>query len=78
MSQAASIYIYNTLSRQIERFEPHTPGKVGIYCCGPTVYSYAHIGNFKAYLFEDILIRTLRYAGYDVNHVMNITDVATL
>lgn len=72
------IYLYNTLSRQKEEFKPLKKGKVGFYTCGPTVYDYPHIGNFRAYLFEDILRRTLEYNGYKVKQVMNITDVGHL
>lgn len=68
-------YLYNTLSRTKEKFEPLVPGRVGLYTCGPTVYNYAHIGNMRTFLFEDLLARTLRFLGYDVTHVMNITDV---
>ena len=70
--------LYNTLTRQLEEFKPITEGKVGMYCCGPTVYSYAHIGNLRTYLNEDFLHRVLVRAGYDVHHVMNITDVGHL
>ena len=70
--------LYNTLTRQLEEFKPITEGKVGMYCCGPTVYIYAHIGNLRTYLNEDFLHRTLVRAGYDVHHVMNITDVGHL
>lgn len=70
--------LYNTLTRKLEEFKPITEGKVGMYCCGPTVYSYAHIGNLRTYLNEDFLHRTLVRAGYDVHHVMNITDVGHL
>ena len=70
--------LYNTLFREKRPFEPIEPGKVGLYACGPTVYWYAHIGNLRAYIFEDILRRTLEYNGYDVKHVMNITDVGHL
>ncbi len=66
---------YNTLSRSIEAFQPLEAGKVRMYTCGPTVYNYAHIGNFRAYVFEDLLSRVLRFAGYDVRHIMNLTDV---
>ena len=66
---------YNSLTRRIEPFEPISPGKAGLYTCGPTVYNYAHIGNFRAYAFEDILHRALEYAGFDLVHVMNLTDV---
>lgn len=66
---------YNSLSRRVEDFEPRNPPEVGLYTCGPTVYHYAHIGNYRAYVFEDILRRTLRYCGYRVKQVMNLTDV---
>jgi len=67
--------IYNTLTRKLEEFRPIEVGKVRLYTCGPTVYDYAHIGNFRAYIFEDILRRALKYSGYDVEQVMNLTDV---
>jgi cysteinyl-tRNA synthetase len=70
-----ALTFYNTLSRKREEFTPIETGKVGMYTCGPTVYNYAHVGNFRAYMFEDLLRRTLEYLGFDVNHVMNITDV---
>ena len=70
--------LYNTMSRSIEEFVPINKGKVSMYCCGPTVYNYAHIGNLRTYIFEDLLRRTLRRSGYDVKHVMNITDVGHL
>jgi cysteinyl-tRNA synthetase len=70
--------IFNTLSRRVEPFQPLRPGKVGLYTCGPTVYHYAHIGNLRTYVFEDLLVRALRASGYEVNHVMNITDVGHL
>ena len=57
---------------------PHDPGKVAMYTCGPTVYHFAHIGNLRSYIMEDVLEKFLRYAGYDVNRVMNITDVGHL
>jgi cysteinyl-tRNA synthetase len=72
---AAEIRLFNTLTRQIEPFKPITAGKVGLYTCGPTVYDYAHIGNFRAFVFEDLLKRWLQYRGYNVTHVMNLTDV---
>lgn len=72
------VKLYNTLSRSVEVLETLSPGKAGIYCCGPTVYDFQHIGNFKTFICEDILVRTLRHAGYDVTHVMNITDVGHL
>lgn len=70
--------LYNTLTRKKEEFVPINPPNVGMYCCGPTVYNYAHIGNLRSYIFEDILRRVLEYNGYNVNHVMNITDVGHL
>lgn len=70
--------IYNTLSRAVEDFQPLNPPKVGIYSCGPTVYHYAHIGNMRAYIFADTLVRGLEFCGYQVNQVMNITDVGHL
>lgn len=66
---------YNSLSRSQEVFHSLKPNEVGLYTCGPTVYNYAHIGNFRAYVFEDILRRTLIFAGYHVTQVMNLTDV---
>jgi len=66
---------YNTFSREQETFKPLEDGVVKMYTCGPTVYNYAHIGNFRAYMFEDILRRALEYLGYDVVQVMNLTDV---
>jgi len=72
------IRFYNTLTKKVEEFVPNVPGKVSLYTCGPTVYHYAHIGNLRCYIMEDILDRTLRYAGYDVKRVMNITDVGHL
>ncbi|MEO1251839.1 MAG: cysteine--tRNA ligase [Pseudomonadota bacterium] len=70
--------LYNTLTKTIEAIEPIEPGKVRLYACGPTVYNYAHIGNLRTYIYEDVLVRTLRAHGYDVTHVMNITDVGHL
>ncbi len=70
--------IYNTLTRQVEEFVPNVEGKAAMYTCGPTVYHYAHIGNLRSYIMEDILEKTLRYVGYDVKRVMNITDVGHL
>ena len=67
--------LYNTLSKSLEEFSPIEDKKVSLYTCGPTVYSYAHIGNLRTYLFEDLLKRTLEYVGYDIKHVMNMTDV---
>ncbi len=70
--------IYNTLGRKKMRFRSIRKGKVGMYTCGPTVYEHAHIGNFRAYIFADLLKRVLTYEGYSVTHVMNITDVGQL
>lgn len=70
-----TLRLYNTLSRQVETFEPLQAGKVSLYTCGPTVYNYAHIGNFRTFLFEDLLQRWLVTSGYDVFHIMNLTDV---
>ncbi|MDO8626593.1 MAG: cysteine--tRNA ligase [Candidatus Magasanikbacteria bacterium] len=75
---APQIFLSNSLHRQKELFKPIKRGRVGLYTCGPTVYNYAHIGNLRTYVFEDILKRTLLYNGYNVNHVMNITDVGHL
>ena len=72
------LQLFDTYERKIRPFEPLEAGKVGIYCCGPTVYNFAHIGNLRTYVFEDILRRTLVLNGYDVNLVMNITDVGHL
>jgi len=69
---------FNTMGRFVEDFKTIENGVVKMYCCGPTVYNYAHIGNLRAYLFDDILRRTLEYAGYKVDHVVNITDVGHL
>ncbi len=71
------LYLYNTASRKKELFEPQHD-EVGLYCCGPTVYNYAHVGNFRTYIFEDILKRTLLSLGHKVKHVVNITDVGHL
>ena len=70
-----ALNIFNSLTRQKEQFEPTNVAIVGLYTCGPTVYNYAHIGNYRAYVFSDMLKRYLKYSGYEVNHVMNITDV---
>ena len=69
---------YNTLTRRIEEFKENEEGKVKMYTCGPTVYHFAHIGNLRTYMMEDVLEKLLRYAGYDVLRVMNITDVGHL
>lgn len=73
-----AIKMYNTMSRSVEDFKPIKPPSVGIYACGPTVYFYAHVGNMRAYVFEDVLRRALAHEGYLVNHVMNLTDVGHL
>ena len=70
--------LYNTLGQKKSEFIPHTEGKVNMYTCGPTVYHYAHIGNLRTYIMEDVLEKYLRYSGYDVTRVMNITDVGHL
>jgi cysteinyl-tRNA synthetase len=70
--------LYNSLTRTKEEFVPNVPGKVAMYTCGPTVYHFAHIGNLRSYIMEDVLEKYLRYAGYDVKRVMNITDVGHL
>ena len=70
--------LYNTMGREMQDFVPITPGFVGFYGCGPTVYNYAHIGNLRAYIFLDTLDRTLTYLGFDKKHVMNITDIGHL
>ena len=70
--------LYNTMTRGSDVFEPLEPGKVRLYTCGPTVYNYAHIGNLRTYVFEDILKRVLLWTGHEVRHVMNVTDVGHL
>ncbi len=70
--------IYNSLTKKIEEFVPNVEGKVAMYTCGPTVYHFAHIGNLRSYIMEDALEKLLRYSGYDVKRVMNITDVGHL
>lgn len=72
-----SLRLYNTYSREVEDFAPLDPASrvVRLYTCGPTVYSFAHIGNFRAYIFEDLLQRHLEARGYQVRRVMNLTDV---
>ncbi|MBI4151704.1 cysteine--tRNA ligase [Candidatus Woesearchaeota archaeon] len=74
----AQLTLYNTLSRKKEVFQPLRKNHVGLYTCGPTVYHFAHIGNLRAYIFEDLLKRALLFNGYPVKHVMNITDVGHL
>ncbi len=70
--------IYNTLTREVETVIPNEDGRIGMYTCGPTVYHYAHIGNLRSYIMEDVLEKSLRFIGYDVKRVMNITDVGHL
>ena len=72
------VYLFNTLTRKVENLVPNVDGKINMYTCGPTVYHFAHIGNLRCYIMEDILEKTLRYVGYDVKRVMNITDVGHL
>ena len=72
------LHFYNTLTKKVEQFIPNEEGKVAMYTCGPTVYHFAHIGNLRSYIMEDLLEKTLRYIGYDVKRVMNITDVGHL
>jgi cysteinyl-tRNA synthetase len=70
-----TLRLFNTLTRQLEEFAPLAPPQVALYTCGPTVWNYAHIGNFRTFVFEDVLRRYLEYSGYQVTHVMNLTDV---
>ena len=77
MIRSLELKLYNTLSREKETFKAKEK-EVKIYSCGPTVYSYAHIGNFRAYIFMDTLRRVLKYNGYKLKHAMNITDVGHL
>ena len=72
------VFLFNTLTRKVENLIPNVEGKINMYTCGPTVYHFAHIGNLRCYIMEDILEKTLRYVGYDVKRVMNITDVGHL
>ena len=70
--------LYDNWERSLRPFSPIRQDWVGLYCCGPTVYDYAHIGNLRTYLFEDVLRRALELNGYNVRHVVNITDVGHL
>ena len=70
--------IYNSLSRKVEDFSPINDGKVSLYTCGPTVYDYVTIGNWRTYILSDLMVRTLKYLDYKVDYVMNITDVGHL
>ncbi len=72
------MYLYNSATRKKEEFIPNNPDLVKMYTCGPTVYHFAHIGNLRSYIMEDVLEKTLRYVGYNVKRVMNITDVGHL
>ena len=72
---SGDILVYNTLNRRKEKFESITSNKVSFYSCGPTVYDYAHVGNFRAFLTYDLIKRWLQYCGYTVDHVCNLTDV---
>ena len=75
MEDGMKLRLYNTASREVEEFVPIHPPTVGLYTCGMTVYYYAHVGHIRAYTNSDVLRRTLEYMGYDVRHVMNVTDV---
>ncbi len=75
---AAPVRLFNSLTRQLEPFQPVHPGEARVYSCGPTVYNYPHIGNMRAYVFADVLGRTLSFNGYKLTHVINITDVGHL
>ena len=70
-----ALRLFNTITRRVEEFVPLSPPVVTLYTCGPTVYNYAHIGNFRTFLFEDLLRRYLEYSGFNVFHIMNLTDV---
>src|SRR5580658_2175015 len=72
-----ALRLFNTLSRSVQEFIPLDPAgqEVGLYCCGPTVYDFAHIGNFRTFVFADLVRRYLQFKGFAVHHVMNITDV---
>ncbi|HTE20782.1 MAG TPA: class I tRNA ligase family protein, partial [Armatimonadota bacterium] len=73
-----ALRIYNTLTRDKETFEPVQPGRVNMYVCGPTVYDYPHMGHAKTYVAFDVAVRYLRFRGFDVVYVQNITDVGHL
>jgi cysteinyl-tRNA synthetase len=78
MTETRALVLFNSLTRQPEEFRPVHPGEARVYSCGPTVYNYPHIGNMRAYVFADVLGRTLSHAGYRLTHVINITDVGHL
>jgi len=75
MKMQRSLSLFNTLSRRVEPVIPVQEGRISLYTCGPTVYNYAHIGNLRTFLFQDLLKRTFQAAGHEVSHCMNITDV---
>ncbi|TET66525.1 MAG: cysteine--tRNA ligase, partial [Candidatus Zixiibacteriota bacterium] len=70
-----ALRFFNTFTKRIEEFTPIRPGEVRMYNCGPTVYDFAHIGNYRAYIFDELLRRYLKYKGYKVPQVMNLTDI---
>ena len=70
--------LYNSLTRKLEEFKPIVSGKAGVYTCGPTVYDYIHIGNWRTYVLGDLLVRTLTWNGFKIDYIMNITDVGHL
>src|SRR5471030_2777616 len=70
-----ALKLFNTLSRSVQEFAPLAPPKVGMYCCGPTVYDFAHIGNWRTFVFGDLVWRYLEFKNFQVTHVMNITDI---
>jgi cysteinyl-tRNA synthetase len=78
MTEQTPLRLFNSLTRQTETFTPVHPGEARVYSCGPTVYNYPHIGNMRAYVFADILGRTLSFKGLKLTHVINITDVGHL
>ena len=75
---ALPLRLFNTLGRELQQFVPLEAGRAHVYTCGPTVYAYQHIGNLRAYVFADTLRRVLKWKGYEVTHVINITDVGHL
>src|ERR1700741_4252196 len=75
MTDAVPLKLFNSLTRQLEEFQPVHPGEARVYTCGPTVYNYAHVGNMRAYVFADVLGRVLSYRVYKLTRVNNITDV---
>src|SRR3972149_11733222 len=75
MNEKKILNLYNTESKKKEQIMPFDKKSIRLYTCGPTIYDYAHIGNFRTYVFEDLLKKSLKYFGYDVIHVMNITDI---